>query len=191
MKRIITALIILLTLSVGVQAQETARMHTVKVNLHAPWFNSFYAAYEHVLNDDITGGTDFFILGHSYDDVKWSGFGISPEVRFYFKSNVYSGYFLSPNVRYQNVKITDAISKVTTTGSISIEEKIEREGRHQMLGFGMNFGHNFVFNDRICIDVYAGPTYQRKFESGEAKSRSPYFNSTLFLRLGLNVGFRF
>lgn len=168
------------------QAQDT-RMHTVKLNLHAPFLGGFYLAYEHILNDDITAGTDFFILGHSYDDVKWSGFGISPEVRFYFKSNVYSGYYLAPYVRYQNAKISDNISVVTN----GIETRIDREGRHQLLGFGLNLGHNFVFNDRISIDLYAGPQFQRKFESGEAKDRSLYFNARYFARVGLNVGFKF
>jgi hypothetical protein len=187
MKKLLLLLILSIGLSVGVQAQDT-RMHTVKVNLHAPWFNSFYMAYEHVLSDDITAGTDFFILVHSYDDVKWSGFGISPEVRFYFKSNVYSGYYLAPYVRYQNVKITDQIRVDNGFGGYDVKD---REGRHQLLGFGLNLGHNFVFNDRISIDVYAGPQFQRKFESGDAKDRSLYFNAKYFGRVGLNVGFKF
>ncbi|MFY8035403.1 MAG: DUF3575 domain-containing protein [Flexibacteraceae bacterium] len=190
MKKLLSLLIFTVGFSSLVLAQDT-RMHTVKVNLHAPWFNSFYMAYEHVLSDDITAGTDFFILGNKYDDVKWSGFGISPEIRFYFKSNVYSGYYIAPYVRYQYAKITDAITKTTSTGSTVIEERIEREGRHQLFGFGMNFGHNFVFNDRVCIDVYAGPQFQRKHISGEARPRSAYFNAVYFARVGVNIGFRF
>ena len=187
MKKLLFLAVLSIALTLAAQAQDT-RMHTVKINLHAPLFNSFYMAYEHVMNDDITVGSDLFIIGNRYDDVKWSGFGISPEVRFYFKSNVYSGYYLAPYVRYQNVKITDQIKIDNGLGGYDLKT---REGRHQLLGFGMNFGHNFVFNDRVCIDLYAGPQFQRKYVSGEARPRSAYFNAVYFARVGVNIGFRF
>jgi hypothetical protein len=94
---------------------------------------------------------------------------------------------LAPYVRYQYANIKDNISIVNN----GIETRIDREGKHQLLGFGLNLGHNFVFNDRISIDVYAGPQFQRKFESGDAKDRSLYFNAKYFGRVGLNVGFKF
>ena len=187
MKKLLFLIAISLGITVLANAQDT-RMHTVKLNLHAPILGGFYLAYEHVLSDDITAGSDFFILGHSYDDVKWSGFGVSPEVRFYFKSNVYSGYYIAPYVRYQYAKITDKLSLQNPLGGQTV---IDREGKHQLLGFGLNVGHNFVFNDRISIDLYAGPQFQRNFESGEAKDRSLYFNARYFGRAGLNIGFKF
>ena len=186
MKRILLIISLTFFSSLFIQAQDV-RKHTVKINLHAPFFNSFYMAYEHVIAPDIAVGSDLFIIGHHYDDVKWSGFGISPEIKFYFKSDSYKGYYLAPNLRYQHIKITDRINVNNGSGDLLLD----REGKYNIFGLGINIGHNFVFNDRVCIDFYAGPQFQRKSISGEARPRSLYCDAVYWGRVGMNIGFKF
>jgi len=44
-------------------------------------------------------------LSYKIEDSKFSGLILTPEVRFYPKSNAIDGFYLAPYFRYQNFKL--------------------------------------------------------------------------------------
>ncbi|MEY1638730.1 DUF3575 domain-containing protein [Tenuifilum osseticum] len=61
--------------------------------------------YERKLSDNLSGQMGVGYLSYKIEDSKFSGLILTPEVRFYPKSNAIDGFYLAPYFRYQNFKL--------------------------------------------------------------------------------------
>jgi len=79
--------------------------NVVKVNILSLLVGTGSFFYEHKLTDNLSGQMGVGYLNYKIGDSKFSGLILTPEVRFYPKSNAIDGYYLAPYFRYQNFKL--------------------------------------------------------------------------------------
>src|SRR5687767_14306372 len=103
MKNVVIAGLSALALSVaGSTAQ--AQTQVAKINILSPIFSTASLFYEQAVSVDKSAQLGFFYTGASLGDVKFRGFGVTPEFRFYLSDSKEAprGAYLAPFVRYQN-----------------------------------------------------------------------------------------
>ncbi|MBE9510624.1 MAG: DUF3575 domain-containing protein [Bacteroidetes bacterium] len=146
MKKIIFLFLpILLFCSVSFSGYSQKR-NFVKVNLFSPLVKSGSFFYERVLNDDMSGQLGFFFTKVEAGDTKFSGFGITPEFRYYLSETAPpKGIFLAPYFRYQSFKLS--VEEGTAKGNLSV------------VGGGLLVGAQTLLKDVITIEAFLGPAY--------------------------------
>lgn len=152
MKKILFVLIVVssaLTVNI-VQAQSNA----IKINILSPLVKTLNLSFEHALSESSSFQIGFFYTGASIADLKYTGFGITPEYRFYLsESPAPKGVYLAPFIRYQSVKLEDTSSSSTGSATLSA------------IGGGLVVGKQWIFKERITLDIFLGPS----FNSGKVK----------------------
>lgn len=137
------SVVFLLSVSLSGNAQKS---NFVKVNLFSPLVRSGSFFYERVLNDDMSGQLGFFFTRVVAGDTKFSGFGITPEFRYYLsESSAPKGIFLAPYIRYQSFKLS--VEGGAAKGNLSI------------FGGGLLVGAQTLLKDVITIEAFLGPAY--------------------------------
>lgn len=145
MKRLSFLGFALLILSSGLYAQ---KMNTVKTDLFSAFLRTGVIKYERAFNENISAQLGFFYTGYSPgdSDAKLSGFGITPEFRYYLSSTpAPNGTYLAPNFRYMSLTVSDPLE--------------DAEGTLTSLGFAINLGKQVVLKDVVVIDAWVGPVY--------------------------------
>lgn len=137
------SILLLCTVSFSGYSQKS---NFVKANLFSPLVRSGSFFYERVLNDDMSGQLGFFFTKVAAGDTKFSGFGITPEFRYYLsESSAPKGIFLAPYIRYQSF-------------NLSIEGDLA-EGKLSVFGGGLLVGAQTMLKDVITIEAFIGPAY--------------------------------
>lgn len=172
------SVVFLLSVSLSGNAQKS---NFVKVNLFSPLVRSGSFFYERVLNDDMSGQLGFFFTKVVADDTKFSGFGITPEFRYYLsESSAPKGIFLAPYIRYQSFKLS--VEGSAAKGNLSI------------FGGGLLAGAQTLLKDVITIEAFLGPAYEFGNMDVEAGSEDD-FEIAIFdgfsVRGGITVGIGF
>lgn len=169
-------LIGLLTLSLAGFGQKSV----VKLNIFSPLVKTFNVSYEQKFNATSSGQLGFFYTGYSVNDTKFSGFGITPEYRFYLsETEAPQGVYLAPFIRYSSFKLEEK-----TTNS---------KGDFTAFGGGVIIGKQWIFKERVSLDIFIGPSYS----SGSVKvtSGTDSFDKGVFdgfgIRTGLTLGLAF
>ncbi len=169
---------LLLFVSLHANAQ---KKNFVKANLFSPLVKSGSFFYERVLNDNMSGQLGFFFTKVEAGDTKFSGFGITPEFRYYLsESGAPKGIFMAPYFRYQSFKLT--IEGDTSEGNLTV------------VGGGLLVGAQTLLKDVITIEAFLGPAYG--FGNMDVTSGSEDdFDITTFdgfgVRGGITVGIGF
>ena len=153
----------------------------VKANLFSPLVRTGSFFYEKVFSDDMSGQLGFFFTKVEAGDTKFSGFGITPEFRYYLsESSAPKGIFMAPYFRYQSLKL-------------SIEGG-SAEGNLSVVGGGLLVGAQTLLTDVITIEAFLGPAYG--FDNVDVKSGSEddfeidtFYGFTI--RVGVTVGIGF
>jgi len=168
--------VLLSVLSFKSQAQENA----VKLNIFSPIVKTFNIAYERKVNATSSFQLGFFYSGYKAGDTKFSGFGITPEYRFYLsETEAPQGVYVAPFVRYQSFKLED--------------EPSSSKADFSAFGGGVIVGKHWIFKERISLDIFIGPSYS----SGSVKgsSNGSTFDTDAFdgfgIRTGLTLGVAF
>jgi len=119
MKKIIFLFLSILLLCSVSFSGYSQKSNFIKANLFSPLVRSGSFFYEKVLNDDMSGQLGFFFTKVGAGDTKFSGFGITPEFRYYLsESAAPKGIFLAPYIRYQSFKLS--IEGATAEGNLSV-----------------------------------------------------------------------
>ncbi len=150
--------------------------NVIKINILSPIVKTFNIQYERALNANSSVQLGFFYSGFSTGDTKFSGFGITPEYRFYLsESEAPEGVYIAPFLRYQSFTIKDDITV--------------SEADFSAFGGGVILGKQWIFKEKIALDVFIGPTYS----SGTVnlKSGSDSFDTGAFDGFGLRTGICF
>lgn len=158
-----------------------AQQNVIKINILAPIVKTFNVQYERALNDNSSLQLGFFYTGFTSGDTKFTGFGITPEYRFYLSETAApQGVYIAPFVRYQSFNLKD--------------EETDSEGDFSAFGGGVILGKQWIFKEKIALDIFLGPAYY----SGAVDVKSGVeddFETGAFdgfgLRAGICFGFRF
>ncbi len=74
---------------------------TVKINILSPIVKTINLQYEKVVNESSSVQLGFFYTGYSSSGTSFSGFGITPEYRFYLsETEAPAGVYVAPFLRY-------------------------------------------------------------------------------------------
>lgn len=166
---------------IGAAHNSQAQSNVIKINILSPVVKTASVFFEHALADNKSAQLGFFYTGASIGDTKFTGFGITPEFRFYLgETSAPQGFFFAPYLRYQNFTLTEDFTSSKATLS--------------NIGGGLLIGKQWIFNERITVDAFLGPNYAKgdiKVESGsETAFETGVFNG-FGIRLGLTVGLAF
>ncbi len=170
----------LLALSLSSKAQE--QKNVVKLNPLSLLLATGNVSYERAIKKNQTFQIGGYYSGFSLGDVKYSGFGITPEYRFFFSGakQAFNGAYVAPFVRYQNFSLKDKDTNEKAT--------------MYTIGGGATIGYEKKFSSGFVIDVFAGPSYNSV--SFKNKSQENSFDikggiSGFGIRTGVALGFGF
>lgn len=159
----------------------TTQAQVIKMNILSPVFRTANFAYEHAISENGSLQLGFFYTGVKLGDTKFSGIGITPEYRFFLsETSAPEGVYVAPFVRYQNFN-------VTTEGSDS-------KGTLTIFGGGVVIGKQWIFKEKITLDIFLGPSYNSgniKVESGSEGDFDIDAFDGFTVRAGINFGFKF
>ncbi len=180
MKKLTFGIIVLaagLMLSSSVFAQ---KKNAIKVNIFSPIVRTGSFFYERALSNATSAQLGFFYTGYKISDTKFSGFGITPEFRFYpSKKEDMKGFYLAPFVRYQNFSLT--------------QDATDSKGTFTSFGGGVLIGGQFLFGNIVTLDMFIGPAYYSgttKVNSGTGSFDLGSFDG-FGVRAGVTVGIAF
>ncbi len=151
-----------------------AQSNVFKINIISPVFKTASVFYERAINEESSFQLGFFYTGYSGDNTKFNGFGITPEYRFYLsESAAPAGVYVAPFVRYQNFDLEDEVTLDEATFS--------------SFGGGLLIGRQWIFKERVALDIFIGPSYV----SGDVKvteGSEGSFDVDAFDGFGLRTG---
>lgn len=178
MKRKLYAVTLCLMLAVSAAY---AQQNVIKINILAPIVKTFNVQYERALNDQSSLQLGFFYTGYSTGDSKFSGFGITPEYRFYLSETAApQGVYIAPFVRYQSFTIEDDVA--------------DAEADFTAFGGGVILGKQWIFKEKVALDIFLGPAYYSgnvDVKSGNEDDLETGAFDGFGLRAGVCFGFRF
>jgi len=152
-----------------------AQTNAIKINLLSPVARTLNLAYEKAISDNGSFQLGFFYSGAKVSDTKISGYGITPEYRFYLSQTpAPNGFYVAPFLRYQSFKAEDKTDNTTNKATVS------------QFGGGVVVGRQWVFKERVTFDMFIGPKYQNT--SIDVTSGSDTFSGSLFSNFGIRGG---
>src|SRR5882762_7411500 len=125
--------------------------NAIKINLLSPVARTFNIAYERKVSDNGSFQLGFYYTGAKSGDLKLSGFGITPEYRFYLSQTpAPNGFYVAPFMRYTSYDLTYNNGTDKASGSVT------------SFGGGLVVGRQWVFKERVTLDMFIGPKYQSR-----------------------------
>jgi len=174
-------LVAMLAVSVGAFAQD-GQKNVVKINPLSLILATGNISYERQVADNQTFQIGGFYSGFSLSDLKYTGFGITPEYRWYFGAakQAFNGGYVAPFVRYQSFSIKD--------------KETNDKASFNSIGGGATVGYEKKFKSGFVLDVFAGPSYNSV--SFKNKSQEDEFDikgglKGFGIRSGVTLGFAF
>lgn len=126
--------------------ESVAQSNAVKLNILSPIVSTVNVSFEHVLTETSSIQLGFFYTGAKVSSLKYAGIGITPEYRFYLsETTAPAGVYAAPFLRYQSVKL-------------SVEGE-SSEANFSAFGGGLVIGKQWVFKQRVTLDLFIGPAY--------------------------------
>lgn len=178
-KNLFIAAIIVFT---GIVSSVKAQENVIKINIFSPIVKTFNASFERKINATSSFQIGGFFTSYSPDNTSFSGFGVTPEYRFYLsETEAPAGVYIAPFIRYQSFKVENTLDGSNDKGTLSL------------FGGGVVVGKQWIFKEKISLDIFIGPQYS----SGNVKvtSGADSFDTNIFdgfgIRTGLTLGFAF
>jgi len=204
-------LLFIALMAIGVFSKINAQDNSVKINTLGLSYRNVILQYERSLNDKIgvqlglnfvpkgsipfisrysdagmsgstSGGTGE--ISTDFADMKFSGFGLTPELRFYPGGNGMKGFYLSGWIKYSNYKISDGVFVATATsdneGNSHESATVDITGKYNVFGGGLGIGTHWVIADVVTLDVnWIGVGYGPAKFSVEAEFDNTYSDDEL------------
>jgi hypothetical protein len=183
---------LMIFLAFGVQAQkkvkrkyayrlDLAYRNAIKLNVPSLVLGNISMSYERVLSEKVSVQLQAgYWVGGTIQDTKWTGYSLTPEVRYYFTDHLRpEGAYLAAFGRYQEIEsdIKNAESQVSL----------------QRIGGGVAIGYQFVLGGRVTWDTFVGPQILHNTidKNGVSSSKYDLFNDTFGVRFGTTIGIAF
>lgn len=158
-----------------------AQNNVVKLNIFSPIVKTLNMSYERVISDNSSLQLGFFYTGAKSGDVKLSGFGITPEFRFFLSETpAPDGVYIAPWVRYQNLDADNPVDNAS--------------GKLTSFGGGVIIGRQWIFKEIVSLDIFIGPQYLVATADPDVGSEDAIevtSGSGFWFRAGLNLGIAF
>ena len=158
-----------------------AQQNVVKINILSPIIKTLNMSYEHAVSDESSFQLGFFYTGAKSGDVKLSGFGITPEYRYFLSQTpAPNGVYIAPFLRYQSFDATN--SSADAKGTVS------------SFGGGLVIGREWIFKKKISLETFLGPQYMAanaKTQEGNSNDIEVSAGNGFWIRFGVNFGFAF
>ena len=114
MKRLSIAFLLACTLFYAYPVK--AQQNVVKMNFLSLIVKTFNVSYERVIDENNSFQLGVFYTGAKIGDTKLTGFGITPEYRFYLsETEAPNGVYVAPYLRYNNLELKDELSTSEAT----------------------------------------------------------------------------
>ena len=157
-----------------------AQQNVVKMNFLSLIVKTFNVSYERVIDENNSFQLGVFYTGAKIGDTKLTGFGITPEYRFYLsETEAPNGVYVAPYLRYNNLELKDELS--TSEATLS------------SIGGGLIIGKHWIFKEKVSFDLFIGPSYVSA--SIKVKSGTTTYDTGAFdgfgLRFGITLGLGF
>jgi len=147
-----------------------------KINPLSALFRTGSVFYEHKLSEKASFQLGAAYLGLKIEDVKFSGFSVTPEYRYYPKENALSGLYIGPYLRYQNLTVKDEMNK----------------GSYSSVGGGVVLGRQWAYKSGFVLDLFFGPSYNAGKVKADDGSEEPEISTAIDgfgIRTGILIGF--
>jgi hypothetical protein len=191
MKKLFLAIILIVGIFVSnlSQAQDGPK-NIVKINFLSPIVSTASLFYERVISESssVQLGLLYTGAGIGSGDTKTTirGFAITPEFRYYLsEKGAPQGFFIAPYLRYQNYELTAKDAQTST------DEKATFSG----FGGGVLVGGQWIFKQRISLEVFGGPGYTSRNVKYEGTATEEDFTfgglSGVTFRFGATIGVAF
>ncbi len=167
--------------------------NVIKLNILSLAVGTFSGFYERVINEQMS-----FQLGVSYTnissdwilDVRYKGYTITPEFRYYLSSTeAPRGFYAAPFVRYRR---SDVTGNVTRDG-----QEIPANGKISAYGAGLMIGGQWIIGKHFSLDAFVGPSLNARSikvntpNVTEKEFPVPNILGVFGLRAGITVGVAF
>lgn len=175
--------------------QAKAQENVIKVNVLSPLVKTASVFYERAISDHKSVQLGFFYTGFEVTDTKFSGFGITPEMRFYLSgSDAPKGFYVAPFARFQNFTLTTpSVGYYNANGEFVASTK-DDEATLSTIGGGVVGGKHWIFGERFSLDIFVGPQMNAgtvKVKSGNEDSFSTGAFDGFGIRTGATIGLAF
>jgi hypothetical protein len=184
MKKVLYTLGLVACSSLAAQAQTSA----LKLNLFSLPVKTASVFFEHKMGDMTSAQLGVFYTGFSVGDTKFSGFGVTPEYRFFLTGEAMQGFYMGPYVRYQSFTLTNETDLSGFGGTTTKDE-----ATLSTFGGGVNIGYQWLFKQRVALEPFLRVGYSAgtvKVTSGNDNFSTGSFDG-FGLMPGLNLGIAF
>ncbi|MBO9203426.1 MULTISPECIES: DUF3575 domain-containing protein [Niastella] len=178
--------VLVMSLAVGfcIAKAQDGGSNAIKINPLSLFLATGNVSFERAITENQTFQLGMFYSGVKISDLKYSGFGITPEYRFYVAGHreAMNGVYVAPFLRYQNFKVKDTDTKDKVTFS--------------SFGGGGLVGWEKSWDSGFLLDLFIGPSYNSGKVKEEGGANEDNFKISggidgFTLRTGLTLGFRF
>jgi hypothetical protein len=168
-------------LAISANAQQKQK-NALKVNPLSLLIMTGNVSYERALSGNYSAQLGAFYSGAGLGDLKYQGYGIVPEFRFYFGSGntPLNGGYLAPFGRYQVLSVRS--------------KEIANKASFTTVGGGLVAGYQKKWEGGFILNVFAGPSFNKlTFENnGEHNEFDLQTGMKGFgLRTGITLGIAF
>lgn len=181
MKIFITLLLvtILAIPALAQESNESEEKNVLKVNTLSLIVGTGSIFYEREFTDNLSGQVGVGYLNYKFDETKFTGLILTPEVRFYPKQNAIDGFYIAPYIRYQNFGL----------------EVDGGEATYSNIGGGIAFGRQWITKSGFTMDLFFGGHYGSGELEVKDNSDEDLFEVSDFdgfrTRIGFAIGFAF
>ena len=165
--------------TIAVNAQE-GKMNAIKLNPLSLAVLTGNVSYERAIGEKTSVQLGGFYSGFTLSGLKYSGWGVTPEFRYYITGEALNGFYAAPFGRYQSYSLTDKETSDKTSFTT--------------IGGGAILGFQRMGDSGFTFDVFAGPSYNKakfKNETDEEEFNVSGGVAGFGVRFGLTVGFGF
>ena len=177
--RKISLMLAFVAATIAANAQE-GRMNAIKINPLSLAVLTGNVAYERAIGEKSSVQLGAFYSGFSLGGLKYSGWGVTPEFRYYISGEAMNGFYAAPFARYQSYSLTD--------------KDTDEKASFTTIGGGALIGFQRMGDSGFTFDIFAGPAYNKakfKNESDEDEFDVSSGVSGFGVRFGLTLGFGF
>jgi hypothetical protein len=174
MKKIALFIFAAFIVSTGLMGQ---KKNVVKTDLFSAFLRTGVLKYERALNESMSLQLGAFYTGYSPGDTdaKLSGFGITPEFRYYLSATpAPNGIYLAPNFRYMSLTVSDNVDEGTLISN----------------SIALNLGYQMILKEVVAIDAWLGPVYAFRNITGDVDPGISTANG-FGVRVGIAIGIVF
>lgn len=167
--------IVYMLLCIGLTSFAQEAKHNIKTNLLSPFLNTLNISYEVLKPNDksIQIGLSYmnyngylnsetnYEYSYGYEE-NVKGVSATFEYRILFSEKGFNNTYIAPFFRamhYQKKAVTrNGIYQSSQVPSITVTT--DELSKYTSIGIGFVLGRQFVFNNKVSIDLFAGPAYQ-------------------------------